>query len=511
MSAELDPSDFTEGPCYHVLAEDRSCSNRLPELYTKDECCNLKKKQLSVGWGELCEPCPRASENREGEDTGGRRGFQENYFRIRLPSNSIPGSANVSVSVTGKYLEGTIPIQYNVRNMLKIPGGPGEENMIKFGPNVAVIKYLKHSRRLNKAETSRRLFLIRRSYQHQLNFRTSEGGFATSKRHVTVTWLTAFVLRTMCGALDLIFIDPRVITGAQNFLIKRQNTSGEFYESGLVKDYIRGRHRQTPASLTSYVVVSLLECCHQPKYRIPQDVKDGICEAVAFLENEVTAGRVTDEHTKAVVYYALVLACTNCTTCNCSEEARSTLLNELMRSSIQRYGMTYWVGNSTQLTPPRAESIEITSYMLCAYIAQNNVDCARPIAKWVNTARSGRGAFRTTQDTTIALKCLADFASYLTQDRNMRVTVTDLDDSFERVVTIDNNNRDVDQQLYIPITDGVIKVKTEGTGLGLVQVQVSYNVPDLEAEDCSFDFTVSAKFGDKKSKDLLIKACAKYI
>ena len=49
----------------------------------------------------------------------------------------------------------------------------------------------------------------------------------------------------------------------------------------------------------------------------------------------MTAGRVTDEHTKAVVYYALVLACTNCTTCNCSEEARSTLLNELMRSSIQ--------------------------------------------------------------------------------------------------------------------------------------------------------------------------------
>ena len=34
----------------------------------------------------------------------------------------------------------------------------------------------------------------------------------------------------------------------------------------------------------------------------------------------------------------------------------------------------------------------------------------------------------------------------------MRVTVTDLDDSFERVVTIDNNNRDVDQQLYVRTT-----------------------------------------------------------
>ena len=41
-------------------------------------------------------------------------------------------------------------------------------------------------------------------------------------------------------------------------------------------------------------------------------------------------------------------------------------------------------------------------------------------------------------------------------------------------------------------------------------MQVSYNVPDLEAEDCSFDFTVTAKFESKKSKDLLIKACAKY-
>ena len=34
----------------------------------------------------------------------------------------------------------------------------------------------------------------------------------------------------------------------------------------------------------------------------------------------------------------------------------------------------------------------------------------------------------------------------------MRVTVTDLDDSFEHVVTIDNNNRDVDQQLYVRAT-----------------------------------------------------------
>ena len=98
------------------------------------------------------------------------------------------------------------------------------------------------------------------AYQHQLNFRTSEGGFATSKRHVTVTWLTAFVLRTMCGALDLIFIDPRVITGAQNFLIKRQNTSGEFYESGLVKDYIRvcmTLYKITVFALVCYRHVSL--------------------------------------------------------------------------------------------------------------------------------------------------------------------------------------------------------------------------------------------------------------
>ena len=94
------------------------------------------------------------------------------------------------------------------------------------------------------------------AYQHQLNFRTSEGGFATSKRHVTVTWLTAFVLRTMCGALDLIHIDPRVITGAQNFLLNRQNTSGEFYEGGLVKDFIRVC--KTLYKITCYTHVSLI-------------------------------------------------------------------------------------------------------------------------------------------------------------------------------------------------------------------------------------------------------------
>lgn len=75
----------------------------------------------------------------------------------------------------------------------------------------------------------------------QLKFKTTDGGFALWPAFTTVTWLTAFVLQTVCRATDFIFVDPVIITDAQKFILTRQDgATGQFNELGnTVRDTLR--------------------------------------------------------------------------------------------------------------------------------------------------------------------------------------------------------------------------------------------------------------------------------
>ena len=50
------------------------------------------------------------------------------------------------------------------------------------------------------------------------------------QHHESSTWLSSFVLQTMCCARDFIEVDPNVVSGLVNFLGTRQDASGNFLE-----------------------------------------------------------------------------------------------------------------------------------------------------------------------------------------------------------------------------------------------------------------------------------------
>lgn len=52
--------------------------------------------------------------------------------------------------------------------------------------------------------------------------------------HAASTWLSSFVLRTMCCARDFIEVDPNVVSGLINFLGTRQDASGKVLEPKVV-------------------------------------------------------------------------------------------------------------------------------------------------------------------------------------------------------------------------------------------------------------------------------------
>lgn len=63
---------------------------------------------------------------------------------VHLPEDAIPGSAVLKLSLLGDLL-GTC--MHNLQDLVRLPYGCGEQNMIHFVPNILVLEYLQRSNR----------------------------------------------------------------------------------------------------------------------------------------------------------------------------------------------------------------------------------------------------------------------------------------------------------------------------------------------------------------------------
>jgi hypothetical protein len=236
---------------------------------------------------------------------------------------------------------------------------------------------------------------------------------------------------------------------------------------------------------------------------VVKDTEDAVCRAVEFMEVQIMQDGLKTDHSRAMVFYALSLACIRCRVCTCRSDLLASLYNSINDMEMQ--------------DRPRRRDIETASYILCAYVAREELSRARPVAKWLNSARSSSGLLTTSHDTSLGLKCLGDFALLVNVRQSMTVNLTSLGcrSRFRRQLTIDRGNMDVQQQIEIP-ADQALKVITAGTGLGIVQVHVSYKVTDTDNDTCSYNFSVKAKTlgGNNNlpsSESILIECCARYL
>eukprot|EP00118_Oscarella_pearsei_P000066 m.4121 g.4121 ORF g.4121 m.4121 type:complete len:1787 (+) comp10246_c0_seq1:161-5521(+) len=554
-SAELDPQgvnveggpkctiaapnlDFRVGECYQSVTNDPNtdspiCGDALPGNYTKTNCCDGELPSHSVAWswskGQQCEVCPRKQENFECNVAGAAGGKRQvNKFYVRVPEDYVPGSVTAWLSVTGKYFEGTLVIVEGIEGLLRQPGGCGEQSMIRFGPNVAIAKNLQATGQLVGGKREQVLGFIKRGYQYQLRYRVPNGAFTVwrGNQAAAATWLSSFVLQTMCEAKELVFVDPDVLLGLQDFLSKnRQHADGQFYEGARVYHAeMVGGIQGGDSSMTAYVMISILQCCSPPGNEgIPQAARTAVCKGVDYLESQINANQIVRPYTRAIVYLALLRACEKCQVCQCNAglvtRARK-LLDE--KAVVNDEGAKYWPVDSQRGNAywykrrPEAISVETTAYALCGYVAAGDSAKAGPIAKWLNSVRNSGGAFVSTQDTVVALKCLAEYSVYVKQDRSLKISVTAKHDSnFSGIFSIEKSNSDLNQRVEIPVND-IIKVETTGNGLGLTQVHVEYNVLQSQAEQCRFDFTVEARLENPNingidDKFVLLDVCAQYL
>uniref|UniRef100_A0A670YUZ3 CD109 antigen n=1 Tax=Pseudonaja textilis TaxID=8673 RepID=A0A670YUZ3_PSETE len=421
-------------------------------------------------------------------------------LNFNFPSDVVPGSERVQVTVTGDKLSSSIS---GLESLVKMPYGCGEQNMITFAPNIYILDYLSKTGNLQTQFKSKVLSYMREGYQRELLYKRPDGSFSAfgNRDPSGSTWLSAFVLRSFFQAQLYIDIDPYVMERTTAWILSHQKFNGEFEEPGRVLHTELQGGTSDSVSRTAYILTTLLEF---------NEIDNSIKKALGFLEFQLN-NIVLDNHTLALVTYALSLA---------KSPAAKGALNKLNERSERQGELRFWTSPSSGLSSswqPRSADIEVAGYALLSHFIQQRLLEAIPIMKWLSKQRNHLGGYSSTQDTIVALQALSTFAT-LTADSvtEMDVTVNGSMEENPTVFHIDQENR------FVLKTKEVLKItiSANGRGFAIFQLNVIYNVKNSHTSKRrsrsaqnqeAFDLDVYVKDDQKDINSLTLNVCTRYL
>ena len=399
-------------------------------------------------------------------------------FHSSPPFDAIDGSGRAYVALTGSFLTQTIE---GLDQLLKMPFGCGEQNMILFAPNVYVARYLKETGQLKPEIMAKAEHLMTVGYQRELTYRRHDGSFSAfgDEDDEGSLWLTAFVMKTFAEAKELMYIDQSVLDDAAAWIESHQLSDGSFENVGFLHHQELLGGLQGRDALTAYVAIALLEAGNT----------GSAAGAVRYLEGRLS--EIDDPYTMAITAYTL-------------ERAGSALKDEAYEAltamaRVDDNGALYWGGGGLPVEPnpttgqvPRhgnqSAAIETTGYALLALLHHEDLVSASRTAKWLVGRRNALGGFGSTQDTVVSLHGLTTFSTKVRADVDMTVVLESA--TWRKEVRITPENADVLQTVQAPLGE-VIVVTAEGKGDAVLQSVLRYNVTERRTEiQDVFDITI---------------------
>ncbi|XP_062451350.1 alpha-2-macroglobulin-like protein 1 [Rhea pennata] len=469
-----------------ALHSEELCGNENPVVPTQGRVDTVIKPLLVQPGGILeekahsCLLCQEASEE----------------ITLEIPANILVGSQRAQVTVMGDILGNALQ---NLDRLLAMPYGCGEQNMVRFAPNIYIQQYLEKSGQLRPDIRAKAQGFLQSGYQRELLYKHNDGSYSAFGKSDPKgnTWLTAFVLKSFGQARAYIAIDEQHIGDALGWLQKQQQDTGCFRSTGKLFNNALQGGVSDELSLSAYVTAALLELGLTPTDPM-------VSKALQCLE----AASTDDLYTQALLAYVFGLAGTT--------GKWQALLQNLAQHGVSTEGQLYWQRKVKALSSSQphwaaaaSAEVEMTSYILLAYLSQPNVSSAHlatasHIVRWLSKQQNPYGGFASTQDTVVALQALAKYAT-LTYSGNgdLVVTVKSATGATQEFF-LENNNRLVLQQGALHELPGQYVVQTRGQGCALVQVTLRYNVPpppstgtldlrvETEPKECTAD--ASARF-----------------
>ncbi|XP_050400640.1 alpha-1-macroglobulin isoform X3 [Patella vulgata] len=436
-------------------------------------------------------------------------------FDIPIPDDIVLDSARGEIAVIGDIMG---PALSNLDSLISQPTGCGEQTMVKFTPNIYILKYLSSVQQNTDAIETLAKHYMEIGYQRELTFRHDDGSYSAFGKSDASgsTWLTAFVVQSFAQAKDYIYIDSQDLEKSVTFLMSTQLENGCFREVGKVfSSYMMGGLSKTSSeaditAITAYVIISLLEA------NISKD-NSALTMAMKCLNLQENTD---DTYTKAIVAYANVLFDAD------SDHSKRTM-EALNEKAIVDGSLKHWGRKKVEPKPenyfhfnvPSAE-VEMTAYAMLAsmlFYEENGVGAYLPIAMWMSKQRNAFGGYASTQDTVVGLHALSEFATILHVD-NEEGNVTEgltiylSGDDLQSVVKINTDNSLLLQKVKLTQLPNIVRAKAAGAGCALVQANVRYNKQpeDLDNDEPLFNLTVKTSRPDNDCSVKRLKICVSY-
>ncbi|MFW6055902.1 MAG: alpha-2-macroglobulin family protein [Chloroflexota bacterium] len=382
-----------------------------------------------------------------------------------IPPMAVEDSGRAFLALTSSFLTQTME---GLEELIQMPSGCGEQNMMLFAPDVYITRYLEESGQLKPEILAKAEKLMITGYQRELTYRRSDGSFSAfgQSDNEGSLWLTAFVLKSFSEAQGLIYIDETVLREAEEWIVSHQNGDGSFDQVGFVHHQEMLGGLQGKDALTAYVAVALMEAGET----------SASADAIDYLEAQLSG--MTDAYTVALTSYALALAD--------SPESDDAMERVMGLAQEDEKGL-YWGGQVNPLEQgtdldimPRQENsatIETTGYATMALMLHGDTFNASRAARWLTGQRNSYGGFGSTQDTVVGIQALVEYQTGARADVDMDIIVSGED--FEKKVRITPENFDVLQIISLPV-DGEYELTVDGDGKAVGQVVRRFNLPDAQ-------------------------------
>ncbi|XP_048243479.1 alpha-1-macroglobulin-like [Haliotis rufescens] len=491
---------------------------------------------------------PEGLERTENEawliDLRGSSTFQESTS-VDFPLQTVEGSQKLRVSVAGDILSSSLT---NIENLVRMPGGCAEQNMVRFAPNIYVMKYLQRTQRLTTHIKDTIETYMEKGYQQELRYKHREGCYSTfgesaiysyGNRNCSM-WLTAFVLKCFTQAYPWIpdVIDTNVMSQGLQWVVGQQGEDGSFPEDGHVFNKRMQSGTGAGVGLTAYVLIALKEAQaaqvqwasnnevptdilggdrspgNPPAPRLPASVLtdkmllDSANKAVQYLESRFDTLNTT--YDKILVAYALALAGSNR-----ALEAQSIV----EAAAVNDVSSKHWMDPS----PPKptgyfhyrwyrdteAKSIEMTSYALLLYSLTSNVTEGLPVMRWISNQRNDRGGFISTQDTVVALEALSKFAGDVYSPQTS-INISVNMQGYSKNFSINSDTALLLQAGEIPVANvpSVLTLTASGSGVAVLQVHKQYN-ENTPSTNPKFELRVEIL--EQTDRRFVLKTCFRHL
>jgi len=426
--------------------------------------------------------------------------------KLTLPDNVVEDSERAWISVTGDVMA---PALENVGNLVRLPTGCGEQNMVGLVPNIYLLDYLTGvGKEMPEIEKKAKNYM-NIGYKRQQNYRHNDGSYSIwggKGNKDGSTWLTAFVVKAFSEASKYISVSTRLVQKSVDWLLSGQMENGCFNKRGYVHStYLKGGGSDD--TLTAFVLTALHTASKNMK-SVEIDERKLNKARECMMKNLNTS----DLYSTIVVAHAQ-----NYFMGEGSKESAKLFKTVIENQANTSTGLKFWDVKKEEVDcgfcwwrwRPSSEAVEMTAYNVMSYVLMDQLPLALDSVKWLAKQRNSQGGFVSTQDTVVALQALSLYSQQVTRvPLQMSLDIMENETKL-KAVTLNEDNSLLLQKQKLTSLPASLEVSSTGSGCAMVTSVLRYNTKEVTGNN-GFKITAEPLNVNSVDEDPALEVCATY-